>query len=58
MRGQPLTTTLPPEDHNYIVGLANAMGQSVSSVLAEIIRKHIAAEEARLTQPAVSRKRK
>ena len=51
MRGAPLTTTLPPEDAKYVMGLAEAMGISVSSVLAEIVRKHIAAEEARLTQP-------
>ena len=55
MRGQPLTTTLPPADHDYIVGLAKALGQSVSSVLAVIVREHIEAEERRLKTP---RKRK
>jgi hypothetical protein len=53
-----MTTTLPPADHAYIEGLARALGQSVSSVLAEIIHKHIEAEEARLTKPASPRKRK
>lgn len=55
MRGQPLTTTLPPEDHNYVVGLAKALNQSVSSVLAEIVHNHIAAEARRLN---ATRKRK
>jgi hypothetical protein len=50
MRGQPLSTTLPPADHDYIVGLAKALGQSVSSVLAVIVREHIEAEERRLTR--------
>jgi hypothetical protein len=52
VRGQPLTTTLPKEDHDYIVGLAKALGQSVSSVLARIVREHIQAEEALLTRKA------
>ena len=69
MRGKPLTTTLKPEDHAYIEGLAKALNQSVSSVLAEIVHNHIVlaeivhnhivAEERRWTStPAVPRKRK
>jgi len=60
MRGTPMTTTLPPADHAYIEGLAKALGQSVSSVLAEIIRNHIVAEERRWTSTpaAPPRKRK
>lgn len=60
MRGQPLTTTLRPEDHAFIVGLANALGRSVSSILEEIVHSHIVAEEQRLTSThaAPTRKRK
>jgi predicted DNA-binding protein len=57
MRGTPMTTTLPPADHAYIEGLAKALGRSVSSVLAEIIHKHITAEVERLSNEA-PRKRK
>ena len=60
MRGQPLTTTLKPEDHAYIVGLAKATNQSVSSILEEIVHNHIVAEERRWTSTpaAPPRKRK
>lgn len=50
MRGTPITTTLPEADHKYVEGLAKALGQSLSSTLAEIVRSHIEAEEKRLTQ--------
>lgn len=48
MSGRPLTTTLPAPDYSYITGLAKALGRSVSSVLAEIVRKHLEDEERRL----------